>query len=162
MPRAGSKKPGSGGRPTPTAILERRGSWRAKTRPKEPQPELGIPPCPKILKGYAKRTWTEMCRELDAIGILTTVDGKALARYCRGWAVWCAMVEDETPDLDGKRFEAEMRLSERLLKFEIQFGLTPASRPSVVRLEKKPPHGNAKQDEKARLFKVATYLDDRA
>ena len=66
------------------------------------------------------------------------------------------MVEDETPDPDGKRFEAEMRLSERLLKFEVQFGLTPSSRPSVVRLEK-PPHGNAKQSEKARLFKVAMY-----
>ena len=142
---------------TPTAVLAKRGSWLAKDRQKiEPQAQAGIPPCPKILKGYAKKTWTEMCRELDSIGIITSVDGKALARYCRGWAKWCDMVEDETPDPDGKRFEAEMRLSERLLKFEVQFGLTPSSRPSVVRLEK-PPHGNAKQSEKARLFKVAMY-----
>ena len=148
---------------TPTAVLKARGSWRAKAREKtEPQIEPGIPDCPTSLKGLAEKTWYEMCRDLAAIGVLTKIDGKALARYCRAWAQWCALADiDESTlkieSVDDLRtvhthVDRMIRLSEHLLKLEVQYGLTPASRPHVHRLET-PPHGNSTaHKDKSRFF----------
>jgi phage terminase small subunit len=97
--------------------------------------------------------WTELCRQLSAIGVLTQVDGNALARYCDGWARWVALQRDDSPDPDSRRLEKMMKLSEHLLRFEMQYGLTPASRPHIQRLET-PPHGNASAG-KARFFHTA-------
>ena len=130
---------------TPSAILERRGSWRAKIRPLEPQPELGIPPCPTFLKGPAKRVWNELTRDLLAMGILTELDGTALARYCALWTRWetLAVFAERSPrrrdnSIDDQKMldeceRAMMRLSDHLLKLERQFGMTPASRLAVFK-----------------------------
>jgi phage terminase small subunit len=139
MPQQGKKSPGSGGRPTPTAILQARGSWRAKVRARtEPQVDPGLPECPLPLHGEAQRTWERMCAQLSAVGILSTIDGTALARYCELWARWCALAS--SADLD--HLITMLRISEHLLKIEVQYGLTPASRPNVHRLETSP-HGNS-------------------
>ena len=152
MVQTGIRKPGSGRRPAPTTVLKARGSWRAKVREKtEPQPAVGIPECPSNLQGLAKRTWDEMCRLLEGVGILTEIDGRALARYCDGWAAWVTLAKDKSPDPEYKRLDKRLKISEHLLRFEIQYGLTPASRPHIHRLEK-PAHGNAKKAGKARFF----------
>ena len=69
--------------PTPTASLRLRGSWRGKTRPDEPQPETGIPPVPKYLDADQKKLWRRLAKQLDAIGVMTKLDGEALGRYVR-------------------------------------------------------------------------------
>lgn len=145
---------GKGPEKTPTAVLKKRGSWLAPVREKtEPHPSPGIPICPDMLKGPAKQEWNKMVRLLNAAGILTKVDGRALARYCRHWVAWVELAGDESLDPDYKRLDKQIRISEHLLKFEVQYGMTPASRPNIKRLEK-PAHGNAGAKDKSRFFQA--------
>lgn len=137
---------------TPTKLLDKRGAWRAKERTKtEPQHVPGKPKCPASFKGQARREWNAIVKLLDSAGVLTIADGPALARYCKGWVKWLEMSADESPDPEYKRLDKEIRLSESLLKFEIQYGMTPASRPNIHRLRDKPAHGNAAKG-KERFF----------
>ncbi len=149
-----------GPQPTPTAILHARGSWRAKTRPDEPQPEPGIPECPVSLKGHTKRIWTELTKDLYDAGILAKIESRTLARYCLLWSKWEAMSAFELPietveDLKiwDRHLAKMLALSEHLLKLEVQYGMTPASRPSVRALPPAPTPDEAEAYvRKQRLF----------
>lgn len=48
----------------------------------------GIPTCPVILKGEAKREWSRLTEELDRQGLLTHLDRGILANYCLAWGRW--------------------------------------------------------------------------
>lgn len=76
--------------PKPTRIEELQG--RPGKRPvnrKEPQPAQGpMPRAPHWLSEEAKREWRRVARQLHAIGLLTTLDGDALAMYCETLATW--------------------------------------------------------------------------
>ena len=76
----------NGPAPTPTAILKLRGSWRAKIRKNEPQPEPGVPRCPRGLDPVAKAKWKQLVPKLDKMGVLTQIDGDALENYCNAWS----------------------------------------------------------------------------
>ena len=71
-----------GPKPTPTATLKKRGSWRGKKRTKEPQAEVGLPDVPSWLDERALAHWNELGPKLVAMGVLTTIDGNVLANYC--------------------------------------------------------------------------------
>ena len=132
---------------TPTEILRMRGSPLANRNPDEPTPQRGRPKCPRWLKTPARREWNHLVKLLDEMGVLTKVDGNALARYCRLWARWRKMEEfiDEhgvvyaTKDRNGKsagfRAFPQVRIAEKLsvqlTRLEQEFGLTPASRSRV-------------------------------
>ncbi|MCH7871603.1 MAG: P27 family phage terminase small subunit [Planctomycetes bacterium] len=85
---------------------------------------------------------------LDAVGILTIIDGNALARYCHLWARW-RRAEDfikekgdiyPLKDADGNvkywqqwpQVSIAHRLSQQLTKLKQEFCLTPASRPRIT------------------------------
>src|SRR5262245_54055951 len=72
--------------PTPKSILDLRGSWRAKQAGNTPQPRRGRPKCPSWLDAVAKSKWKQLVPELDALGLLTVVDGDMLAAYCQAFA----------------------------------------------------------------------------
>ena len=72
-------KPGP--RPTPTRILNLRGSWRAKRNPKEPQPKVARLAAPAWLSDDAKKVFDDYAERLHASGVLTVADEGALARY---------------------------------------------------------------------------------
>lgn len=132
-----------GPKPTPTALLKARGSWRAKTRPNEPQAGRGVPTIPRDLAGPAKEIWRELAPALDAMGVLSTNDGAALARYCQTLADWRRLnrliqrkgFTFSTRTTAGHptiktRPEVAVRkgLAGDLAKLEAQFGMTPAAR----------------------------------
>jgi len=152
--------------PTPTKVLALRGSWRAKTRPQEPNVLPAVPSVPRELDAQAKRIWRRITVHLDAIGILAAIDQHALARYIQLWQRWqrlhAFIVEHgetydvyETEVIDGsydeesgtfrprqheKRFShtqiraetrAWMALSDRLLRLENTFGMTPSGRAAI-------------------------------
>ena len=94
--------------------------------------------------------WTELCRQLSAIGVLTQVDGNALARYCDGWARWVALQRDDSPDPDSRRLEKMMKLSEHLLRFEMQYGLT--QRVARISSAWRPRHMATRAQEKRAFF----------
>ena len=133
-----------GPRPTPTAILKARGSWRAKTRKDEPQPAASIPDPPDWLAPVARAFWDQLVPELAALGLLTRVDGFALARYCQFAAEWLEalkFLQQYGHHLVHKNQEGQVhaivlhpqntqlvKLDGTLRKLEAEFGLTPSAR----------------------------------
>ena len=78
-------------KPTPTAILKLRGTYRADRRPdNEPTPEPGIPDPPDLLAGEALIEWDRTTCELNKIGILSHLDLAAVSAYCQAWVRWLA------------------------------------------------------------------------
>ncbi len=110
-----------GPKPTPTKILALRGSWRAKTRPNEPIPPAGEPAMPSWLSRSAKATWKSVVPPLVQMGVASSVDRFALARYCETLVTW--REARKTHDVP-----AMVKLSNILSGLESSFGMTPASR----------------------------------
>jgi len=163
--------------PTPTAILDIRGSWRAKARPGEPKPTRGIPRCPKSLTKEQKKIWRQLCINLDVMGVLATIDGHQLERYCVYFCRWRACEEfiarngisypiksddatyyavrmpNTTTAVIGFAEHPQLKESHRLdaaLKhIESQFGLTPAARTRLTVTEYPSPCTS----DKARFFR---------
>src|SRR5215468_3667791 len=79
--------------PTPTPILELRGSRLANRNRHEPKGPPGKPRCPDWLDDDAKTAWRKLVPELEMMGVLTRIDANALARYCRLWSRWRAAEE---------------------------------------------------------------------
>ena len=123
-----------GRHPTPTAILELRGSWRAQRRRQEPRPPPdSVPVCPDWLDAEARAVWETMLPQLQAMGVATALDTIALARYCVLFVRWqqldllCRQCEGST--IACRRVERACRqASTQLLKVERMFGMTPAGR----------------------------------
>lgn len=152
--------------PTPTAILQRRGSREVASRANEPQPELGAPRCPAWLDKDAKAVWRQLVPQLDAIGVLTKIDGNALARYCRLFVRWkqCDAFVRKYGETyvaaytEGKPTSFQQfpevgiinRLGPQLLRLEQEFGLTPAARTRI----QVTPRPAVQADGKERFFKV--------
>lgn len=153
---------GSGRRPLPTAVKKLRGNaGKRKLNDKEPAAAVGEPPMPK-LSAEAKREWKRIVPELLRLGVLTVVDGKALAAYCHAYARWLQaerdvaryglVIREPVTTKIGHRLVATrfVRLKRnpaisvahdamKLMKsFLVEFGLTPASR-SRLKVEQQPP-----------------------
>ena len=80
---------GSGRRPGPTALKKLRGNpGKRKLNENEPQAKPGRPPLPPGLTDVAQAEWDRMVPELEAIGVLSTIDGSALAAYCQAYSRW--------------------------------------------------------------------------
>lgn len=135
-----------GRKPKPTELLKAHGSWRAKIRDDEPAMEVcgDVPIAPNNLTGEALACWVKTASELVAVRVLSKSDLNALERYCRFWALF----KDATdPDL-------MMKLDQRLIKIEEQFGLTPSARARVK--ASKP--ATAKDTKAAKYFNNAAGL----
>lgn len=137
--------------PTPTPILEGRGSWRATTRRGELRPPVEIPEAPAFLTGEAAAEWDRQTTELARLGVIAKLDRAALVVYCDAWASFAAASEalaaaPATPKRSkGKRrrprglnatkrrsLERDKRAAaEMLLKLAGQFGFTPAARTRI-------------------------------
>jgi P27 family predicted phage terminase small subunit len=129
-------------------MLHLRGSPLARSRADgEPRPEAGAPRKPDDLPAAGAALWDELVPQLDACGLLTLVDGGALARYCRLHAVWKELdrflaesghghpIKDSRGNVVGVRLYPQLRallnVSEHMLRLEQQYGLTPAARASL-------------------------------
>ena len=126
--------------PTPTPILEARGSWRAKARDGEPRLPLSAPACPGWLSAEAKEEWRRQIAQLKQMGCIARCDRAALSIYCEAWAEF----ERATRQLEGGMLiaagkdDSEIaphplmairdRAADRVLKLAREFGFTPSSR----------------------------------
>lgn len=138
-----------GPKPTPTAVLALRGSWRAATRPEEPQPEpvTDLEP-PPILDGRALQLWETLLPRLTAAGMLTAADVPAFSRYVRIFAAWERAMLAVEQNADRGAVLTLAKLDELLRKLEGSFGLTPADR-TGLKVEQPPV-----QNPKARFFET--------
>lgn len=128
--------------PTPTAILEKRGSWLAKTRKGEPQFERGCPACPTWLDAEGKAEWKRLASQLDGAGVVTKPDRAALAAFCDAWADYVRAANEVRKAIaaGGMGYAeairqgivgAKAKAREALLKASDRFGLNPAARARV-------------------------------
>lgn len=147
--------------PTPTAILEARGSWLAKHREGEVQFERGMLPCPKWLSPAGKREWKKQAKQLDSAGLLQVVDGAMLAAYCEAWAEFVEMCEaikekgrlmttSNGNVIQNPLVSIRNRAVERLFRLAQQFGFSPSAR---VRIRAGDPEPEEATKGKARFFR---------
>jgi P27 family predicted phage terminase small subunit len=151
---------GSGGHNRkPTAVKELQGNaGHRKPNADEPKPELGTPEKPKGMSKAASREWDRIVPALMSLGVLTVVDGKALAGYCDAYAYWelarkemddhGLVVEEPILNKEGDEIGEKLKANPavsiyatmgKLMKsFLVEFGLTPASR-SKLKVEKPKP-----------------------
>lgn len=130
----------AGRRPKPTnlKILEGNPGKRALNK-SEPKPKPIAPKCPTWLDKEAKKEWKRVAPELERLGLLTIVDGTALAAYCQAYSRW--KQAEEILQAEGLIFATEsgylmprpeVKIAEKSMQliksFCAEFGLTPSSR----------------------------------
>ena len=130
--------------PTPTDILQARGSRLPAGRTQEPKPKGPIGTPPKRLSKDGKGVWRQAVKDLEEMHVGRRPDRHALERYCRGvvrsWGL-AAFIDRhghtypiknaEGAVVGFKEFKEVKILAEleaNLLRLEQEFGLTPASR----------------------------------
>jgi P27 family predicted phage terminase small subunit len=158
--------------PTPTPILEARGSWRGSVRPGEPRPAVEPPTCPTFLKGESRAEWRRLVKVLSSMHVLAKADRTVLALLCLSWGDYCraaayvAKVEAELRrsgrsvyEADGRKKTSrglrqamrDMRTSADLVKqLADRFGLSPAARPRLHVVTEDPA-----ESPKAKFFRIA-------
>ena len=102
--------------------------------------EVAAPSMPDDLDGEAAAEWERVVPEIEAMGLLATLDRGALIRYCRGWADWCELDQRLRATgmlVRGRRDDGLVRNPLWMMRSDIeatlrelgkQLGLTPASR----------------------------------
>jgi P27 family predicted phage terminase small subunit len=76
-------------RPKPTELKKLAGNpGHYPLNAAEPRPAQGEPPMPEGLSDAARAEWQRIVPELTTLGLLTVIDGSALAAYCENYATW--------------------------------------------------------------------------
>lgn len=145
---------------TPTAVLEARGSWRAKRRrEKEPGLPPGIQRPPTWLSKDARRHWREHMPVLAEMRVMTEADRTVLAGLCEGLVLANAardeMKRDGVVMESGKRHPAAFVWQQAwsvILRTCRELGLSPAARSglTVEPVEEK----HAEPEDPARFLRV--------
>ena len=105
--------------------------------------DLGMPPCPRWVKGVARKHWDTLGPALVNAGLISVVDGDVFAMHCDNVARYADVME-KLEDIDKwlaktpNGFEVQAgfvqirnKLQEQIIKTAREFGLTPAARSSV-------------------------------
>jgi P27 family predicted phage terminase small subunit len=145
----------AGRRPKPTKLRKLGGkAGHRALNDAEPAVPVEIPEMPTGLSEFAQVEWNVMLPMLEKLGMVSRIDGKALAAYCHCYARWfeaekeverLGLIMDETifntkgEEVGYKRkANPAVAMSNDALKlmksFLIEFGMTPAAR-SRLRVE---------------------------
>jgi len=133
--------------PKPSAVLQMQGTYRPHRRRGEPQPIAGRPRCPEWLDKEAKVAWRQLVPMLESMGVLTRVDGNALARYCQLLSRWkkaelflqkhgeVYALKDEQGNtrclVQVPQVAIANKLAQTLTRMEQEFGLMPSARARI-------------------------------
>lgn len=150
-----------GRKPKPTHLKLVTGNpGKRRLNESEPTPGHIMPPVPEHISDEAKAEWVRMSEQLYWIGLLTEIDGCGLACYCQAYADWAeaeghirrygkvikSPVKTLTRRLkDGSEvtetsggypiqspfLAIRNRAVDTILKFLVEFGMTPSSRTRV-------------------------------
>jgi P27 family predicted phage terminase small subunit len=127
----------------PTAKKKLAGTHRPDRAPRnEPQPDTTQPICPEWIRPNARQAWRQLQPQLEAMGVLTKIDGNALARYCQLWARWreaeAHILEHgsvvKSPAgyaMQNPYVSIANKLISALSRLESDLGMTPAARTKI-------------------------------
>jgi P27 family predicted phage terminase small subunit len=139
-----------GRKPVPTQLKILRGNPGKRSLNKD-EPKFS-PKCPKPptwLTLEARAEWRRVVPELDAKGLLATIDRGQLASYCSWWSIYVDAIREiqknglttmaiETTSIDGyvifvrptknPAIIVARDASEKVRQFGTEFGLSPSSR----------------------------------
>ena len=131
-----------GRKPIPTALKLLHGNpGRRPLNRAEPvaPPHDGTPPA--YLTGAAADEWRRLVPELHRLGILSTLDGDALALYCETWARWRQaeaeilkggmVLRGRHGPIPSPYVAIASRLAGQLRAPLVEFGMTPSARARV-------------------------------
>lgn len=105
--------------------------------------DLGMPPCPRWVKGAARKHWDTLGPALVEAGLISVVDGDVFAMHCDNIARYADVMEKlesldkwlaKTPngfEVQAGFVQIRNKLQEQIIKTAREFGLTPAARSSV-------------------------------
>lgn len=131
-----------GRKPTPTALKIVRGNpGRRPLPPNEPRPQ-GDPEMPDWLSDAAKVHWPKVAEQLQAAGIITSLDAAALGLYCEAFARWKHANDQvakfgpvvKAPSgfpVQSPFLAISNRAWDQMSKMLVEFGMTPSSRSRV-------------------------------
>ena len=134
--------------PTPTHLRVLNGNpGKRPLNRREPRPPRTTPSCPAWLSKDAKNAWRRMVPALRDMGVLTIVDGEALAAFCKTYARWRQAEEfldqhglvyplrDEKGNVRCMQQFPQVSIARNMLllmrSFLQEFGMTPASRTRI-------------------------------
>ncbi len=159
-----------GRKPKPTKLKLLTGHGHHPLNKKEPIPEEGHLYCPQHLSKEARKEWRRIVPILYQMQIARKPDQAAIAAYCQTYGRW-VQVERKLKQLGedglilttikGNFLQSPLvsianRSMELMLKFMIEFGLTPSSRSRIV--SNKPDEGDEMKEfmnRKAKNAKVS-------
>lgn len=130
-------KPGT--KPKPDAIKALEGVGKHRRNHNQPQPEITIPSCPAFLDVEAKAEWARITKELNLVGVISKLERAVLTGYCVLWSDLRRYIKDRdgtSPIIKtapGTIVQNPLenlvhKTAERLLRYEVELGLTPSSR----------------------------------
>ena len=137
--------PGPPKPPTHLALVKGNPSKRPINK-NEPKPPSGVPPIPKHFDKQGKYWFKRIGEELDAVGVLTTLDAKALELLIEAYVEY--RQHCDTLEIEGYTYRVKTQNEDVLIKAHpaavmksdawkriramlSEFGMTPASRSKV-------------------------------
>jgi P27 family predicted phage terminase small subunit len=132
-----------GRKPTPTALRLIQGNpGKRPINKAEPKPKLAIPTCPPHLDAEARKEWRRISKPLYELGLLSVLDGDALAVYCASWSRWVAANEqlrDHGLTVPGRNglpkaspyVAIANQAFRQMMSMAVEFGMTPSSRSRI-------------------------------
>jgi P27 family predicted phage terminase small subunit len=109
-------------------------------------PAARLPRCPSHLEGEARKEWKRMGHKLVECGLMTEIDGAALALYCQAWARWIEAERNlvrygvvvKSPSgfpMQSPYLAVANKAMEQMTRLLVEFGVSPAppvSRPLLA------------------------------
>jgi P27 family predicted phage terminase small subunit len=118
------------------------GTFRRDRDGNTPEPPSGekVPRPPLKLDRIAQREWKRIATPLHAMGVLKEIDTSALLAYCEAWSDFvdarnklaesgAKVIKTKNGNIiENPYYSIKKRAMEILLRFQIEFGITPSSR----------------------------------
>ncbi|PCJ18014.1 MAG: phage terminase small subunit P27 family [Candidatus Cloacimonadota bacterium] len=127
----------------PTNLKKLEGTYRKdRANDAEPQPDIVIPKCPKILGREGKKEWKKITKHLESLQLISNLDETALMLYCRAYENYIQAEQNinqegniATSEKGVSYISTNAQLSAMYFKqmktILVEFGMTPSARAKV-------------------------------
>lgn len=134
----------TGRKPIPTALKVVRGNPGGRPLPENEPTPVGDAEMPEWLSPAAAKHWPIVAKQLKDAGVLTSMDGSALALYCEAFSRYLHATQQiskfgpvvKAPSgfpVQSPFLAIANKAHEQMTKLLVEFGMTPSSRTKVTK-----------------------------